>query len=145
MNLIETPLKDKAFIRNLIPQKKPFVMVDSLHYFSDDKIVSGFTIESENLFTKNNQFQEPGLIENMAQTIALHKGYTFHLNKLSAPVGYIGAIKKVEIFKLPTINQELTTTINILHEIMDVTLVSATIECEGTLIAQAEIKTALAK
>jgi len=145
MDLIDESLTDKSFISDLIPQKSPFVMVDALHFFSEDKIVSGFTIKEENLFSENNVFHAPGLIENMAQTIALHKGYSYHLKKLPAPVGYIGAIKKVEIFELPEINKELTTTVNILHDIMDVTLVSATIECEGTLIAQGEIKTALAK
>lgn len=145
MNLIDESLTDKSFISDLIPQKRPFVMVDTLHFFSEDKIVSGFTIKKENLFSENNFFHAPGLIENMAQSIALHKGYSYYLKKLPAPVGYIGAIKKVEIFKLPEVNKELTTTVNILHDIMDVTLVSATIECEGTLIAQGEIKTALAK
>lgn len=145
MNLIDTPVTDKTFIGGLIPQKSPFVMIDSLHFFSEDKIVSGFTIYKENLFSENNFFQAPGLIENMAQTIALHKGYNYYLKKLPAPVGYIGAMKKVEIFKLPVVNKELRTTVNILHDIMDVTLVSATIECEGALIAQGEIKTALAK
>jgi len=120
-------------------------MIDSLHFFSENKIVSGFTIKKENLFLANNFFHAPGLIENMAQTIALHKGYNYYLKKLPAPLGYIGAMKKVEIFKLPRINKELITTVNILHDIMDVTLVSATIECEGALIAQGEIKTALAK
>lgn len=145
MNLIDESLTDKSFISDLIPQKRPFVMVDSLHFFSEDKIVSGFTIKEENLFSENNFFHAPGLIENMAQTIALHKGYTYFLKKLPAPVGYIGAMKKVEIFELPKVNKQLTTTVNILHDIMDVTLVSATIECEGTIIAQGEIKTALAK
>lgn len=145
MNLIDEPLTDKSFISDLIPQKSPFVMVDALHFFSEDKIVSGFTIKEENLFSENNVFHVPGLIENMAQTIALHKGYTYYLKKLPAPVGYIGAMRKVDILELPKVGQELVTTVNILHDIMDVTLVSANIECEGTLIARGEIKTALAK
>ncbi|MRI00803.1 hypothetical protein GH721_09720 [Kriegella sp. EG-1] len=145
MNLIKSTITDVAFIGNLIPQKEPFVMVDSLFYFSENKIISGFTITPNNLFAKNNYFHEAGLIENMAQTIALHKGFTNFQKKLSTPVGYIGAIKKTEIFKLPQINKTLITTVTIMHEIMDVTLVSATVECDGDLIANAEIKTALAK
>lgn len=145
MNLIDASLTDTTFIGELIPQKSPFVMVDSLHYFSEDKIIAGLTIKEKNLFSENNLFHAPGLIENMAQTIALHKGYSYYLKKIPAPVGYIGAIKKVEIFELPEVNKELKTTVNILHDIMDVTLVSASIECEGTLIAQGEMKTALAK
>jgi len=145
MNLITEVITDKDFIRTLIPQKSPFVMVDSLHYFSEHKIISGFTITPESLFSKNNVFQAPGLIENMAQTIALHKGYDYYLKKLPAPVGYIGAMKKVELFELPKIHEQLSTTVKILHDIMDVTLISASIECRGTLIAEGEMKTALAK
>lgn len=145
MNVLDAPLTDETFIGNLIPQKSPFVMVDTLHYFSEDKIISGFTIKEENLFSENSLFQAPGMIENMAQTIALHKGYTYYLKKLPAPVGYIGAMKKVDIFELPKVNEELITTVNILHDIMGVTLVAAIIEREGTMIAQGEMKTALAK
>jgi len=145
MNILDSPLTDKAFIGKLIPQKSPFVMVDALHYFSEDKIISGLTINKENLFSENNFFQAPGLIENMAQTIALHKGYDYYLKKLPAPIGYIGAMKKVEIFKLPEVDKQITTTVKILHDIMDVTLVSASIEYEGSVIAQGEMKTALAK
>ncbi len=145
MNLLKTPLTDEDAIGNLIPQRHPFVMVDSLQYFSEDKIISGFRIPMDNLFSKNNLFHAPGLIENMAQTIALHKGYSYFLKGLPAPAGYIGAMKKVQVFDLPQVDQKLTTTVNILHDILDVTLVSATIECNGRLIAQGEMKTALAK
>ena len=140
----EYNISDPDFIQNLIPQKPPFVMVDKLFYFSQDKIVSGLTISQDNLFSKNNTFEAPGLIENMAQTIALHTGYQFFLKKETAPTGYIGAIKKVEIASLPHIGQELTTTVTILHDIMGVTLVNATIECEGRIIASSEMKTVLA-
>lgn len=138
-------MTDENFIRNLIPQKSPFVMVDSLTYYSSDKVVSGFTIKVENLFVESHRFEAPGLIENMAQTIALHTGYKYFLENRPAPVGYIGAIKKVEIFKLPKVDQELVTTANILHEIMGVTMVSAKIECEDIVLAQSEMKTVLAK
>ncbi|MGI9551878.1 MAG: hypothetical protein ACR2MT_11810 [Aurantibacter sp.] len=145
MNLIETPLTDESFIRNLIPQKSPFVMVDKLNYFSSNKIVSGFKIKEENLFSDSKVFQAPGLIENMAQTIAMHTGYKYFLENRPAPVGYIGAIKKVEIFGLPKVGQELVTTVNILHDIMGVTMVSAKVECKDSLIARSEMKTTLAK
>jgi predicted hotdog family 3-hydroxylacyl-ACP dehydratase len=145
MVIIDTPLTDENFIRNLIPQKHPFVMIDKLNYFSDDKIVSGLTIKDKNLFVENDLFQAPGLIENMAQTVALHTGYKYFLENRPAPLGYIGAIKKVEILSLPKVDQELITTVNILHDIMGVTMVSAKIEHKDILLAQSEIKTVLAK
>lgn len=145
MNLLEEEITDYDFLLSLLPQKKPFVMVDSLRFFSDKKIVSSLTITSENILVKNNRFSAPGLIENMAQTIALHTGYDYYLKQKPAPTGYIGAIKKAEIFELPEIAKELTTTVEILHDILGVTLVEAKVECDGKIIAQSEMKTALAK
>ena len=144
MPLLSPPILDQDFILNLIPQKFPFVMVDKLYDFSENQIVSGLTITSDNIFTSNGLFNAPGLIENMAQTVAMHKGYTYYLKNEPAPVGYIGAIKKAEILEMPKVGQELRTTVNILHDIMGVTLVEANIVCENRLIAQSEIKTALA-
>jgi len=144
MNLLEKEITDYDFLLSLIPQKKPFVMVDKLRFFSEKKIVSGLTISEENILTKNGVFSESGLIENMAQTIALHTGYKYYLAKKPAPTGYIGAIKKAEVFQLPSISKELTTTVEIIHDIMRVTLVEVKIKCEGQLIAQGEMKTALA-
>lgn len=144
MNLLENEITDYDFLLTLIPQKKPFVMVDKLRFYSDKKIVSSLTISEENILTRNGNFSEPGLIENMAQTTALHTGYKYFLAQKPAPTGYIGAIKKATIFQLPSTSKELTTTVEIIHDIMGVTLVEAKVECEGQLIAQSEMKTALA-
>ncbi|TMM58516.1 hypothetical protein FEE95_03535 [Maribacter algarum] len=144
MNLLENEITDYDFLLTLIPQKKPFVMVDKLRFYSDKKIISSLTISEENILTNNGDFSEPGLIENMAQTIALHTGYKYFLAQKPAPTGYIGAIKKAEIFELPRISKELTTSVEIIHDIMGVTLVHAKVVCDGLLIAQSEMKTALA-
>lgn len=141
MDLPNNHLTTPGAIHNLIPQKKPFVMVDKLLHYSNDKIVSGLRIVKDNLFVKNNVFEAPGLIENMAQTVALHTGYRYFLKQEAPPIGYIGAIKTVSIHSLPPIGQELTTTAHILHDIMGVTLVRATVECDGALIASCEMKT----
>lgn len=144
MNLLEAPLTDKDFVKNLIPQRYPFVMVDKLFYFSENKVVSGFNISIDNIFSYQTKFTASGLIENMAQTVALFTGYQYFLKKEPAPTGYIGAIKKVDILEHPSIGDELITTVNILHEIMGVTLVNSQIECNGNIIASSEMKTVLA-
>ena len=145
MNLLESEITDESFLLGLIPQRKPFVMVDKLLHYSEKKIISGFTIPAGNILTTKVYFSAPGLIENMAQTIALHTGYKFHLANLPAPTGYIGAIKTAEVFKIPKVSQVLTTTVEILHDIMNVTMVEAKVECEGVVIARSEMKTVLAK
>lgn len=144
MNLLENEITDYDFLLSLIPQKKPFVMVDKMSFYSDKKVVSGLTISQENILVNENHFSEPGLIENMAQTVALRIGYKYFLEQKPAPTGYIGAIKKAEVFRLPRVSEELSTSVEILHDIMGVTLVEVKIECEGKIIAQSEMKTALA-
>ena len=137
-------IADGTFLQTLIPQKFPFVMVDTLTEFSETRIVSEFTVPRNNIFVEEGQFTGPGLIENMAQTIALHTGYKYYLNKKTPPTGYIGAIKKAEVIDLPEVDQKLTTTVDILHDIMDVTVVQAKVECDGRLLASSEMKTVLA-
>ncbi len=119
-------------------------MIDALIEYTDARIVSHFTIPADNIWVSERHFAAPGLIENMAQTVALHTGYKYYLLKKQAPIGYIGAIKKAEIFQLPQISETLVTTVEILHDIMGVTLVQAKVECKGKLLASSEIKTALA-
>lgn len=137
-------ITDQDFIGNLIPQRPPIVMVDKLLHFEDNKVVAGLTVSEANILSRNNQFTAPGLIEHMAQTVALYTGYQFFLKKEPAPVGYIGAIKKAEIHELPAVGSNLTTTVNVLHDIMGVTLVNVETECDGKLIATSEMKTVLA-
>ena len=70
MENITLPILDRDFVGNLIPQKFPFVMVDKVLAFGENFITSGFTVEETNIFTDNSIFQEAGLIEHMAQSVA---------------------------------------------------------------------------
>ncbi|MGB3343683.1 MAG: hypothetical protein WBA61_07210 [Aequorivita sp.] len=144
MNLLPQIITDSDFIGKLIPQTEPFVMVDKLLHFEDKKVVAGLSVSEKNILTQNKKFTMPGLIEHMAQTVALYTGYQYYLKKQAAPIGYIGTIKKAEIFELPSVGQELTTTVEILYEIMGVTLLTAETRCEGRVIASSEMKTVLA-
>src|SRR5690554_228575 len=145
MSSFELNITDKAFVENLIPQEAPFVMVDKLLHFEENKVVAGLSLTSENIFVNNNTFAATGLIEHMAQTVALYTGYQFYLKKEQAPVGYIGAIKMAEVYELPEVADDLTTTVNVLHDIMGVTLVEAETTCNGKIIARSEMKTILTK
>lgn len=145
MNLLPNIITDKTFVESLIPQKKPFIMVDKLLFFSEEKVVSGLTVSEENIFTNSKTFTAPGVIEHMAQTVALYTGYQYFLKNLPAPTGYIGAIKKVEIFELPKVSDELITTVKILHEILGVTLVQIETLNSGVVVASSEMKTVIAK
>ena len=130
-NLLKEPILELDRILQLIPQKPPFVMVDSLLEYNEREGTTGFTIPADNILVENNIFSEPGIIEHMAQSMSLHRGYQGSLSGQTKPkTGFIGVIKTVEIFGLPEIGEKLKTYVQILHEIMNVTSVSARTENE---------------
>ena len=143
MNLLKEPITDQELILKLIPQRAPIVMVDSLLYFEESKVISGLTVTEDNMFVQNGFLTEPGLIEHIAQTVALYTGYHFYINNIPAPEGYIGAIKSVTIEKLPKVNMQIETEVEILQEIMGVTLVQGTTKLNGEVIVTAQMKTVL--
>ncbi len=136
---------EKNFVEKLLPQKSPFVMVDKMYDYSENSIISGLKIQKENIFFQNEIFQESGIIEHMAQTVALHTGYQFYLKKQIAPTGYIGAIKEIEIKKLPALNDEIQTTVSIIQEFAGITLVDVVTKLNDIVIATGQMKTVLAK
>lgn len=139
------PLGRKDFVETLIPQRFPFVMVDTLYSYSETELVSGFTIPKDAVFMENGCLNEAGLIEHMAQTVALHTGYQFFLRGMKAPTGYIGSAKDITIIKLPKLNDEIVTTIYILQEFAGITLVDIVTKLNGVEIAKGQMKTVLAK
>jgi predicted hotdog family 3-hydroxylacyl-ACP dehydratase len=127
-------------ICSLIPQKPPFVMVSRLLYVDENCTRSSFHINRDNVFVKDNIFREAGLLENMAQTAALRAGYLANAEDKPVTVGYIGAVKDLEIFGLPQADDELITEITIENQIFDVILFSGKVWHDKKLMAQCEMK-----
>lgn len=135
---------DKELIENLIPQKHPFVMVDKMYHFSETRMVSGLKINSENIFFDGQNFVESGIIEHMAQSIALHKGYDCFLKKEVVPVGFIASLNNIEFFSLPKLNDEIKTTVTILFDSAGMTSIEVVTNLNDNIIARGELKTILA-
>ncbi len=138
-------LLEKAAVENLIPQKFPFVMVDRMFSYSETALVSGLKIQDSNIFLEENIFLEAGLIEHMAQSVALHTGYQFFLKNETAPTGYIGSIKDIQIKRLPQTNDTIQSNVTILQEFAGVTLVDIVTFLNNEEIASGQMKTVLAK
>lgn len=145
MNKTSLPITDQKVVESLIPQKKPFVMVDVLLAFSENNLQSGLLVSEENIFVKNHLFQESGIIEHMAQSVALYTGYQYYLKNQKAPTGYIGSIKQAEIVQLPKTGQHLTSKVQVLQEFGGVTLVEISTSSDGKTIASAQMKTVIAQ
>ena len=145
MPITNLPNINPEFIKELIPQREPIIMVDAILEYEESKVVGGLMVYEDCIFVENNTLKEPGVLEHMAQTVALYTGYEYYLKNMQAPVGYIGSMKNVEILRLPKIGKKLVTTATILHEIMGVTLVNIETKVDEKIIAFGEMKTVIAE
>ncbi len=150
MTLTAKPIIEGADVSILIPQKPPIEMVDKLWLHNETTTISGFTIKNENIFCENGAFSEFGIIENIAQTAALGVGYMISQmekngEKVIAPVGYIGAIKRLIIHQLPKVGSELRTEVVIQQVVFDVTIITGKTTVNGETIAECEMKIFLKK
>ncbi len=129
----------------LIPQRPPFVMIDKMLYSDETVTRTSFLITEENVLVVNGEFSEAGLLENIAQTAAARAGYMAMMENKPVAVGYIGAVKNLEIFELPKINDELITEIKIEDQVFDMIVISGTVRCKDKVIAQCEMNIFVSK
>ncbi len=138
------PINNPDLIKKFIPQREPIIMVDVLLDFDEKKVVGGLTITEDNIFVANDDFNEPGIVEHMAQTVALHTGYRYYLRNEDAPTGYIGSIRNIEVKRLPKVGESIVTETQILQEVMGVTLVNITSKVNDEIISFGEMRTVIA-
>jgi predicted hotdog family 3-hydroxylacyl-ACP dehydratase len=129
----------KKDIEKYIPQRAPMVMVDGLLESGSQVAVSVFRPEDDNLFCEDGYFTEPGILENIAQTAALHAGYQALQAASTVKTGFIGGVKHFRLHQLPPATSDLRTRIEIVHEFWNVTMVKGEVFAAGNLIAAAEL------
>ena len=130
-------------ILTLIPQRRPFVMIDRLLSFDEIESSTDFVIKEDNIFCKDGLFLETGIMENIAQTCAARIGYININNNESVKIGVIGSIKDLIITKLPKVGARLLTKVKVLSEVFAITLVEAEVYDNDELIAKCEMKISL--
>jgi len=133
-------LANKNQITEYIPQRFPIVMVDSLLDASDEHAITELFISPDNVFVSNGKFAEPGLVENIAQTAAVHVGFQCRKKGVPVPIGYIAAISGLRFHGLPPANQKITTSVKITNKVLDVTVVEGKVEIGDTLFCSCEMK-----
>lgn len=132
-------------ILELIPQRPPFVMIDSLIHANEIETITAYTVKDDNPLVSNGVFQEGGILENIAQTAASGVGYRCQLTNSKVPVGFIGAIKKINIFDNPLVGDKLQTTVKIIANVMDASIIGAEVLCGDRKIASCEMNIFLKK
>lgn len=130
-------------IHTLLPQQEPFVMVGTLTHFEMTKMVTELVIPEDNIFVNDGKFSASGLIENMAQTCAARLGYVNKYILLKGiQIGYIGAIRNMQVYELPSVGDKIVTTVNIREEVFGMLLADATVVCGDKLLVSTEMKIA---
>lgn len=132
--------------RELLPQQSPFIMIDCLTKFDEKITETSFEVRNDNIFVENGKLNACALAENIAQTCAARLGYVNkYILKKDVQIGFIGAIKNLSVVETPSVGDILTTRIEVLQDIMGVTLVDAQIVCINKVIAKAQMKIAIAE
>jgi predicted hotdog family 3-hydroxylacyl-ACP dehydratase len=127
-------------ILQLIPQRPPFVMIDTLLSAEGNSAETSLTIDRDNLFLMNGVFREPGLIENIAQSAAAMNGFSEHASGQGAKVGFIAAIKDLKIYKLPATGQTIRTRIDFLDQVLEFQIVRGRVFDNNDIFAECEMK-----
>ncbi len=133
----------KVNIEELIPQRQPIIMVDTILSHDEKQITSCFFIKPENIFVENGCFTESGLLENIAQTAASKVGLVAKSKNERIPLGFIGAITKVLVHAFPKVGETIKTEVVILQEVFNITLISAKSFSENNLLIECQMKIAL--
>jgi len=131
-------------IHELLPQAEPFVMISALAHYDKVRTVSQLHILPDNLFVEDGRLTASGLIENIAQTCAARIGY---INKYillkGIQLGFIGAVKDMEIIELPKAGETIVTEICVQEEIFGMILATAKVFLNDKILVNAEMKIAV--
>lgn len=132
-------------VKEIIPQRKPFILIDELLFCDNVVSRTRFTIPASSFFTVDGQFETAGLIENMAQTAVARIGYLAkYVNHGEVTIGYIGNVHNLKVYRRPSVGEVLETEVTFKGEIGGIALSDAVISIGGEKVAEASIKTSQA-
>lgn len=126
-------------ILKYIPQRPPFVFIDKLFKADEESLVSGLSIKKDNPLLIDNKLSESGLIENIAQTAAAGIGYKCIANGKAVVPGFIGAVKKLKVNSLPECGEDIVTTVKVVSEVMNATIIHGEVVYNSEVIAECDM------
>ena len=134
---------EKIDIHRLLPQQEPFVMIDRLVHYDPVRTITTLEVRPDNIFNDDGHLSVAGLNENIAQTCAARMGYISFSSGDKVKIGVIGAITGFSVSRTPKVGEVLTTTIDVVQEVFNVTLVHAAVTVGEEVIAETDLKIAL--
>jgi len=121
-------------IEKYIPQRPPFVFIDAVEHVDAQQARTSFTVTDACPLATDGILPLAGLMENAAQTCAARAGNT---------IGYIGAVKQMEVTRFPRIGETLTTEAHVVQEVLNICLMDVTARVGDEQIATTTLKIAI--
>ncbi len=140
MGVFEKALIKGDEILDYIPQRAPIVMVDAFFGIEDEITRSQLTVDKDHLFYEAEGLSECGVIEHIAQSAALRMGFLCKQEGKEVPLGYIGSVNQFQLYRLPIAEEKMNTEIVVEQEIMNISLISATVKVKEEVIATSKMK-----
>ena len=134
--MINKETSNTVNIKHYLPHRAPMLMVDFILEIDDEKVETVFEIKTDNIFLKNDIFQESGLIENMAQTCSMIVAKDYFIDKNDNDnvevdvIGFISAIKTLKIHSLPQAGATIVSKAVLVSKFISDTYSLCTIKCK---------------
>ena len=126
-------MTDAHDITAYIPQRAPFVFIDTIDAINDTEARTRFTVTDACPLVSDGILPLAGLMENAAQTCATRAG---------DKIGYIGAVKQMEVTRFPHVGETLCTQTKVIQEVLNISLVECTTCVDDEVIARTTLKIA---
>ena len=131
-------------ISEILPQRPPFLFVDRLEHYDERETVTSFTVPAEHLLVEDGHLTASGILENMAQSSAARIGYLCkYILHVPVRIGYIGAIRKFRVYRLPAVGETVYTTVILREDVFGISLTDVVVRVGEEIVAEAALKTAL--
>ncbi len=120
-------------IASYIPQRPPFVFIDTIEEVCGKGARTRFTIPEACPLVLDGILPLSGLMENAAQTCAtMGKG----------AILYIGEVKQIEVTRFPKVGETVCTEAKVMQEWLNILLVECTTKIQDEIIAFTTLKIA---
>lgn len=131
-----------ADIKRLIPQRFPFIMVNSIEECGTDSAATTLTIRSDNYFMlTDGTMAETGLIEHMAQSCSALAGcQALSKEQEKPPVGIIGEVKHFVCHRRPKLGECVHTVVNFYMSFGQITMAKGISSIGEEQIAEIDLK-----
>ncbi len=129
-------------ILRLIPQRAPFIMVNTVEQRDENSAATTLVVEADNYFIlPDGTMAESGIIEHIAQSCSALAGcQALAKNLTEPPVGIIGEVKNYVCHRRPRVGERLETTVQFTMTFGNVSIATGTCCVGEEPIAEVNLK-----